>query len=604
MTYEGLKMLYLPFIAKLQILEKSHVGGIAPNHLEQLEREFTFLTNIIDHKEAKLLEAEFYSRLADILYYKNSDLKKKKEIENYSCTVYYYCHKALSILPNLKNKKKDAKNHSCTACYYYHKALSILLNLDQDKNTVKKLLSESVKRIKDNYNMKYCTILARILSDWGNVFFSCDKKDKKDGCYICVVKNCNSRQTCDRAKLRTILEEYVDYVESESEEENKQTLQTYLESFNLRDNFLKMKIAFAMYAISSKAYTKSNLHKRSAYQIFKMLRLLKYYKIYNYIRNYDYIGRLSKKAISLLWQANEDLNMLEIKKRKKDFDKYTKDIPLQNILVDSEIHRVQILVKELKLKKKNKTPQELKEYYDLYITSPYEINYSITTRIYQLRLKATVNYEAYKMLIDSKDDKRELEKEVKLILDKKYRDDNFKTIFNVDEEMIIDTLERLIAETIFCFKEILHLSKTIGETYLFNHLFIGSIHEKLSFWVRFYELYEKKCGEKGISSGIGKYLKKYLGEEWREQLSGYYENQQALLHYHKCLETHNEGRAYHNMIDNMCYLKDDYNDRSDHFSIAEERHNILNGEIEEKINKLKYLYKNSGLYEVENYFEH
>jgi len=87
-------------------------------------------------------------------------------------------------------------------------------------------------------------------------------------------------------------------------------------------------------------------------------------------------------------------------------------------------------------------------------------------------------------------------------------------------------------------------------------------------------------------------------------LSSYYEKQQALSHYYKCLETHNEGRAYHNMIDNMCYLKDDYNDRSDHFSIAEERHNILNGKIEEKINELKDLYEDSGLYDVNNYYEH
>jgi hypothetical protein len=79
MTYEGLKILYLPFIAKLQILEKSHVGGITPNHLERLEKEFEFMTKIIDHKEAKLLEAEFYSHLANILYYKNSDLKRKKK---------------------------------------------------------------------------------------------------------------------------------------------------------------------------------------------------------------------------------------------------------------------------------------------------------------------------------------------------------------------------------------------------------------------------------------------------------------------------------------------------------------------------------------------
>jgi hypothetical protein len=65
---------------------------------------------------------------------------------------------------------------------------------------------------------------------------------------------------------------------------------------------------------------------------------------------------------------------------------------------------------------------------------------------------------------------------------------------------------------------------------------------------------------------------------------------------------HNEGRAYHNMIDTMCYIRDDYNDRSDHFNIAEERHLIANGEIEEKIAEIKDIYKDSELHKVENYF--
>ena len=591
MTYEGLKMLYLPFIAKLQILEKSHMDGIIPNHLKQLEKEFAFLTKIIiDHKEAKLLEAEFYSRLADILYYKNSDLKNEPS-----------------------NDSKDIKNNSCTACYYYHKALSILLGLDKDEITVKELLSASVERIKENYNMKYCTILARILSDWGNVFFSCDDR-QKDGheCHICDVKNCNTRRTCYQCacyicdinncntnNLGTSLKKYIDYVESESKSKEK-NIQALLNAFNSGCNFSKMEIAFAMYAISSKAYTESNLHKRSAYQIFKMLRLFKYYEIYDC----DYIRRLSQKAIRSLWQANEELNIFEINKRKKDFNKHKIEerIPLPNILIDSEINRIMVLVKYLELKS-DKTTKRLKEYYGQYITSPYEINYSILARIYQLRLKATVNYEAYKKLIHSNNNKRELEKEIRSILDDEYCDDNIKAIFNVDGKKKIDVLERLIVETIFCFKEIISLSETIGETYLFNHLFIGSIHEKLSFWIRLYELYEKKY-KKEDESRIDVYFKKYLGEGWREQLSGYYENQQALSHYYKCLETHNEGRAYHNMIDNMCYLKDDYNDRSDHFNIAEERHNILNKGIKEKIEELEELeelYKDSGLYDANNY---
>jgi hypothetical protein len=648
MTFEGLKTLYLPFIAKLQILEKSHLGGIARSHLEQLEKEFVFLTSVIDHKEAKILEAEFYSRIADILYYKNSDLKCKKkknriDDENKDKIKNDGDNKEESI----DNNDNLSKSSSCTACYYYHKALSILLNLDdkdeiknKGKNTVIKLLSASVEQLKNNYNMKYCTALARILSDWGNVFFSCDKKNNEcECCYICDAKDCNTQQKCYNCachicnindcstnSLGTTLKKYINYIESESKQENRDVL---LNEFKTRNNFSKMEIAFAMYTISLKAYCKANLYKRSAYQIYKMLCLFKSYKIYEK----SYI-KLSEKAINYLWHATENLNVFELNKRKKDFDKTAiKDkVPLQNLLVDSEIARIRILAKELELKSIEK-PEDLKEYYDMRITSPYKINYSIVARIYRLRLKSRINYEAYQKLVydeyENTDDivkKNDLKKRLDIlknnkkllgmefILENKEHNENAIVIFgeyfdikeaeDVTPEKKINILENLIAETIYCLIDIIELSETMDETYLFPHSFLGSIHEHLSFWVRLYEVYERDYYEKyKHTSQIDEYLKKYLGEEWREQLSGYRENKKALSHYYKCLEMHKEGRAYHNMIDTMCYVKDDYNDRSDHFNIAEERHSILNGKIEEKIKELKDIYKDSELYKVKNYFD-
>jgi len=165
---------------------------------------------------------------------------------------------------------------------------------------------------------------------------------------------------------------------------------------------------------------------------------------------------------------------------------------------------------------------------------------------------------------------------------------------------IIQILDNLIAESIYCLIDTAQLLETMDETYLFPHSYIASVHEHLSFWIRQYEEYEK-YKDKRVSH-IKDYLKKYLDEEWRDLLSGYRENQRALSHYCKCLEMHSEGRAYHNMIDTMIYLRDDYNDRSDHFNIAEERHLIVNRKIEKKIEAIKNIYKDSELYNADNYF--
>jgi len=442
------------------------------------------------------------------------------------------------------------------------------------------------------------------------------------------------------------LKKYFHYVNSNF---NKKYEQTILNMVSKHD-FTKMEIAFTMYSISSEAYSNVNLYKRAAYQIYKILYLFKYYEVYMNPKSKDCIEQLSKKAIHYLWYANEDLNVLELNKRKKDFDnvRIDKETYLSDLLVDSEITKIRVLVKDLELKSATvlgTKPEDLKKFYDLYITSPYRINYSIGGRIYRLRLKSKVNYEAYKALIPDWNDltkwitayndgsgdksvlKPQLDKlnaiyyedkdrfillnsEINYILNNNNVYDIAQKIFdgkfsNSDpENMKIDILDNLIADTIYSLMDIVQLSKTMGETYVFTHSFLGSVHEHLSFWIRLYETYEKDFYEqyKGVSQ-IKVLLKKYLDEEWREQLSGYRENQQALSYYYKALEMHREGRAYHNTIDTMCYVRDDYNDRSDHFNIAEERHLITNGVIEKKIKELEAMYKDSKLYDVNNYYD-
>jgi len=603
MAYEGLKMLYLPFIAKLQILEKSHVDGITYNKLKQLDDEFKLLTSVINHEESSLIEAEFYSRIADILYYKNYDLKCKK---NKNRRDDKYENDINCDNKNTKNNNKKYKqNYSCTACYYYHKSLLILLNISEcnepgnkDINTVKKLLTSSIKQIKNNYNVKYCMILARILSNWGNVFFSCDDIHKKnEKCYICDEKK---RNTVIKNNTYDFLKNYIKHLKSETENES------FISLGQLKS---KNNIAFAMYSISSEAYCKANLYKRSSYQIYKMLCLFKHYKIYGNKKSNNYIKRLSEKAIHYLWYTNDDLNVLELNKRKKDLgnELINKKIPLQNLLVDSEITKIRILVKELELKSNN-SPKNLKKYYDMRITSPYKINYSIGARIYRLWLKSKVNYKSYKQLLKNSGTAGDIQSGIEYILENDKCNNTMKAIFgdyfnfNDEKNAKIKVLENLIAESIYCLIDIAQLTETMDETFVFTHSFLGLIHKRLSYWIRLYETYEKVFFEKyKYVSRIKEYLKKYLDEEWREQLSGYRENQRALSHYYKSLEMHSGGRAYHNMIDTMYYLRDDFNDRSDHFNIAEERHLIVNGKIDKKIKAIKYLYKKSKLYKVDNY---
>jgi len=644
MTYEGLKLLYLPFLVKLQILEKSHMGGIARSHLEQLEKEIDHLTFIIDHEEAHILMADFYSHLADIIYYKNADLKDKKLANR-------MCEKDESKYNQNESPKSEMSgppNASCSACYYYHKALATLLNKDKksqkqcgrDKlglslnciynnedykeqedaeikgnNAVMKLLIDCVNIIGNDkyYNMKHGSTLARILSDWGNVFLACDRvkevDPKNDVCYIGDTRIRNEKEQPTVSWFRVLCFNYVNLDDPKPSKDCTEKLLGVLNEKNkniTKHDYSKQEIAFLMYALSFQAFRRVSGENRAAYQLYKMLRLLKRYENYNH--NEETLKKLSKNAIGLLWHAADELNDVELNKRKSDFGKKTRNEkpPLRYLLVDSEVSIMAILIQELKLraavdkydldKRQGKLIEELKKIYEYHIASQYGIIYSFSARIFQLRLKADINYMTYRnVLLSGKIGSAR--KEVEFILESnhvhgikeifgEYKNSKYKK----DETYYVKyVFAKLVSESIFCLKDLIRLSKTLDETYLFNHSFMGGIHERLSFWIKRYEASKEYCEErKRLNNNINgiESIVKQMDESLRyfridanreEQLSSHYETQQALSHYHKCMETHAEGKAYHTMIDNMYFVKDDYSDRSDHFSIAIERHKIING---------------------------
>ena len=53
------------------------------------------------------------------------------------------------------------------------------------------------------------------------------------------------------------------------------------------------------------------------------------------------------------------------------------------------------------------------------------------------------------------------------------------------------------------------------------------------------------------------------------------------------LEMHNEGRRYKEVIENMYYLNDDFNDNHFHFSAALERYKINCEVIQERIKNIQ-----------------
>jgi hypothetical protein len=103
---------------------------------------------------------------------------------------------------------------------------------------------------------------------------------------------------------------------------------------------------------------------------------------------------------------------------------------------------------------------------------------------------------------------------------------------------------------------------------------------------------------------IGNHLQNFLGNDFKEQLSSHYYREQALAHYYQTIDTHGGGRSYLNMLEQMYFIKGDYDDVTSHFNVALERFIVNNSnEFQERMEDLKDKGKSSTVYNVNNYFE-
>ncbi|MGD2116504.1 MAG: hypothetical protein PVG07_15735, partial [Acidobacteriota bacterium] len=73
-AFEGVRLFYQPLLAKLQIVEKSSLGGISIWDVRRAHREFRFIAKLLDRRKTPLVPVEFDNKLADILFYKNGPI--------------------------------------------------------------------------------------------------------------------------------------------------------------------------------------------------------------------------------------------------------------------------------------------------------------------------------------------------------------------------------------------------------------------------------------------------------------------------------------------------------------------------------------------------
>lgn len=177
--FEEIRYLYQSILAKLSILEKMDMSGITQTNIEVAEGEFRTIHKSVYIREKFLIAADFFRKLAEILYYKNSLTILTQNQNSFYVSVFYDDHDLLANLddfcmrtstnalvaqhdiryffyrlnncasenePKLDYPKVNGENICSLAELYHHIEQNVSILLDNDIN----LKDEDRKRIKDN----------------------------------------------------------------------------------------------------------------------------------------------------------------------------------------------------------------------------------------------------------------------------------------------------------------------------------------------------------------------------------------------------------------------------------------------------------------------
>lgn len=327
-VYESLRLLYLPLLAKFQMLEKSQLGGIQKTDIRRLLKEFYFLANMLNKNNKNLICSTFYLKVGDILYYKNSSFfTNKKDFADIfpfevfedgnnkqlydNCDRVYYCEayecdkvydyetyqcdnvcKKCKQMSHCCRKSKPRNENNCSSCrncgglcdsditsdalyFYKHSLMLLLYDLNYKNCGCPIRILDFIKELHENsfkgWDEVKFNLLANILTNIGDVLLS----------------NLETNSN-DKDDLYEFLNEYVD------KRETTKTLKALNECIRTINGKLSYTVLF--YILASLFYKKGTSYNMASFQCFRILTIIKYN--YGKTEDTDTIRKISDYFVS------------------------------------------------------------------------------------------------------------------------------------------------------------------------------------------------------------------------------------------------------------------------------------------------------------------
>jgi len=634
-SFETIRLIYQPLIAKLQMIEKALLGYITIEDLKRIEKEYNYITRTINYREKFIIGAEFWCKVADILYFKNGLLPEHLCTDESNITKQNYYLEGIELFAKNKGLKenviKKGYNCPCAACKYYIKSLKILCydflgiyDLEKcktEKDIFLNIFFKTEKGICNNKNSIALKVLANTLSGLGNTFLSC--------CFEDIVPS------------EEFIESFLNFVNepvknfkiffgSSSQKVNGDLKENDLKfvSKNLR-KFNKIEEVFLCYFLSHRIYIAAGDSKESTVQILKILYLFR-----NIIRINDnfkkfinkYLGLIEevflKRALKNLYRAYGSIHRLEIEDYKRILNYSVKEkekIDITDISLKADLREFIIVFQEIKIISISSNKfKKIIDIFEGFTVNSYSSIKRMYNRILDLRLKTMINYNIFKLLgfDDLLDDFKfkngkevELESAMfKLKEDNQTKINHIKKIISKknlkenDYENLKFIFEFLVKDSIFCLMEIIKLIRIYGISYMINYSILANTHKWLGDWCHFYHTYFDNSDE-DTKMNLSKDLSTLIGRENLQFLGTRYHYEKSREAYYSIFELHSEGKAYRRVLENMFYLNDDFNDTFYHFNAAAERYRINTGNVRKSLDYVKNKIKGTILYDYDIYSE-
>lgn len=609
-AFDTLRLLYLPILAKLQILEKVQTGGLQPTDLKRAIKEFSYLANMMNKENKNVLIANFFLKIGDILYYKNSEFlnddttfeKLFKDYfikEDYSM-INHYKEDAIINMPVSNNSKVDDTSEQSIrqypdAYHFYRFALHTLLKERFSLNNEASLM-DIIGKLKELHDKKYIgwdenkfLLLGSILTNLGDCVFAylSEKQKNSSSDEIEETKKCLFNFLCEYVDQRTM---------DKQEEQNsyKRSIIDILSDLLLKENdngeslydrneYVKIFVYYIMAYLYFKKGTSNNM---ANFQCYRLLIVLKY-NLPN-IDNDELRSKLDNIIVYLtecsIAEKGSSFKEMHFENLadwirifdSKEYHYYNAESLLnsRDLLYDETLETI---LAYLSIKLYNiKDKANMEAFNKMFRSLKFDNIGSILNRIKWLKFISDVNLRnlGFLLNIDSTGYyAKDLDKIESKIMN---LDDSCKYIQEREKayNIIHNAIDKLF--------EAINLIKLYGENFALTNFYVADIYHRMLRMLEWERTLVRKWPElKNKDCNVGGY---YCSENY-SLISWTNVNR----YYYKAKEMHSEGRTYKDMVNRSCFLNDEFSDQRFHFITAHERWNItksdFNGVLKGDISK-------------------